>query len=64
MIEYNITFRKLKNEKVDFQKIYTWCQNKYVYEWFEQRKLTIKEIEEKYKNKLKEKKQDLYIITM
>ena len=62
MIEYNITFRKLKNEKVEFQKIYTWCQNKYVYEWFEQRKLTIKEIEEKYKNKLKEKKQDLYII--
>ena len=62
MIEYNITFRQLKNNKKDLQKIYTWYQNKYVYEWFEQRKLTIKEIEEKYKNKLKEKKQDLYII--
>ena len=63
MIEYNITFRKLKNNKKDLQKIYTWCQNKYVYEWFEQRKLSFSEIENKYRYKLLENKQHLFFIT-
>ena len=58
----SITFRKLRNNKDDFQKIYTWCQNKYIYSWFEQRKLTKKEIEDKYKRKLMEGKQTIYII--
>lgn len=58
----NITFRPLENNEDDYTKIYNWCQNKYVYEWFEQRKLTFEEIRNKYKNKLDKKKQKLYII--
>ena len=45
-----------------YKKIYEWCQNKDVYEWFEQRILTYDEIVSKYKNKLLNKKQDLYLI--
>ena len=56
----DIKLRLLK--ETDFEKIYLWCQNSFVYEWFEQRKLSLKEIIEKYQNKLKEKKQDLFII--
>lgn len=63
MIEYNnISFRKLENKKTDYIKIYNWCQNKHVYEYFEQRKLNYEEIETKYKEKLKQKTQKLYII--
>lgn len=53
----DISFRKL-NEK-DYKLLYKWCSQKFIYEWFEQRKLSYKEIENKYKNK----KQDLFIIT-
>ncbi len=58
----DIHLRKLRNSKEDYKKLYTWCQNPFVYEWFEQRRLTYDEIVNKYKSKLKEKKQDLYII--
>lgn len=60
IIRDNIKLRLLK--ETDFEKIYHWCQNKYVYEWFEQRKLSLDEIKEKYQNKLNSKKQDLFII--
>ena len=59
---YNITFRKLNDKKVDYLKLFKWCQNKFVYEWFEQRKLSYEEILNKYKTKLEEQKQDLFII--
>ncbi len=58
----DITFRKLISNNEDIEKIYKWCSNKYVYEWFEQRKLSYEEIREKYLKKLRDKKQDLYII--
>lgn len=58
----NITFRKLKNSKSDYELLYKWCNNKWVYEYFEQRKLKYSEIVNKYKIKLKEKKQKLFII--
>lgn len=45
-----------------YKNLYEWCQNKDVYEWFEQRLLTYDEIVSKYKKKLLDKKQDLYII--
>ena len=64
MIEFNITFRNLKDIKEDYLKLYNWCKNKYVYEWFEQRVLSYDEIVNKYKNKLENKKQDLYIIKL
>lgn len=59
----NISFRKLNNDKKEFIKLYKWCQNDFVYEWFEQRKLTLDEIIKKYQNKLEKKKQNLFIIT-
>lgn len=59
---YNITFRKLEDNKNEYEQLHKWCQNKFVYEWFEQRILSYDEIVNKYKNKLKEKKQELLII--
>ena len=57
-----IEFRKLTDTKEDYRLLYKWCSNKNVYEWFEQRILTYEEIENKYKNKLLNSNQELYII--
>lgn len=62
MIGYNISFRKLRDTKEDYEKLYNWCKNKSVYEWFEQRILSYDEIVNKYKSKIKKKEQTLYII--
>ena len=59
---YNITFRSLEDTGKEYKQIHKWCQNKFVYEWFEQRILSYDEIVNKYKNKLKENKQELLII--
>ena len=58
----NISFRDLKDEEDEYKKIYNWCKNKYVYEWFEQRILSLDEIKNKYQHKLKNKKQKVFII--
>ena len=58
----NISFRQLIDNELDYQKLYEWCQSKNIYEWFEQRKLSIEEITNKYKNKLLEGKQELLFI--
>ena len=58
----DITFRKLRDSKKDYEKLYNWCKRKHIYEWFEQRILSYNEIVSKYKYKLKTKKQNLYII--
>ena len=58
----NISFRKLIESDNDFKLLYKWCQNKSVYEWFEQRKLSFEEIKNKYTKKIKEKQQELFII--
>ena len=58
----DISFRKLQDNKEDYEKLYNWCKNEFVYEWFEQRILSYAEIVNKYKSKLENKKQDLYII--
>ena len=55
-----ISFRKLTRD--DFDKLYKWCQNDYVYEWFEQRKLSYEEVCDKYEHKLLLGKQELLII--
>ena len=57
-----ISFRELEDSDNDFKKLYNWCQNKFVYEWFEQRKLSYEEIYDKYHNKLLLGKQKLLII--
>lgn len=56
----NISFRKLEDSKKDFDLLYKWCQEEYIYEWFEQRILSYDEIVTKYKNKFG--KQELFVI--
>ena len=56
----NIIIRKLTNN--DFNLLYNWCKQKFIYEWFEQRVLSYNEIVNKYTNKLNSGKQDLFII--
>ena len=60
----NINLRKLEDNDLDYQKIYNWCQNKDVYEWFEQRILSFDEIKNKYQNKLLLNKQKVFIISL
>ncbi len=57
-----ISFRKLEDNSRDYHKLHKWCQEKFVYEWFEQRILSYDEIILKYQNKLNQKIQDIYII--
>ena len=57
-----ITFRNLNNEEKEFKQLHKWCSQEFIYEWFEQKKLSYEEIETKYKNKLNNKKQELLII--
>ena len=58
----NITFRKLKDNDNEYNQLYRWCQKEQVYEWFEQRPLSLNEIKNKYKNKINESKQKIFII--
>ena len=58
----NIDFEKLSIINIDYEQIQKWCSNKFVYEWFEQRILSLEEITNKYRNKLNDGKQDLFII--
>ena len=60
--DLDISFRKLRDSEEDYIKLYKWCKREFVYEWFEQRILSYDEIVNKYKNKLKNKIQELYII--
>ena len=59
-----LTFRKLKDSKDDYNMLYSWCKNPNIYEWFEQRILSLEEIAKKYKRKLEDKKQELLIIQL
>ena len=43
-----IKLRLLKNDKSDYKKLEKWYQEEEIYSHFEQRKLTYKEIEQKY----------------
>ena len=50
------------DSNITYELIHKWCSNKFVYEWFEQRILTYDEVVIKYKNKLLEGKQKLFLI--
>jgi len=50
------------DKKESYELMYKWCSQKFIYEWFEQRKLSLKEIENKYKNKLFMNNQRLFFI--
>ncbi len=58
----DISFRNLEDKEEDYKKLYKWCRQKFVYEWFEQKKLSYEEIITKYRNKLRSKAQELLII--
>lgn len=57
-----ISLRKLEDNLKDYQLLYEWCQSKSIYEWFEQRPLSLDEIKNKYQKKIKDNKQDCYFI--
>ena len=58
----NTSFRSLEDNEDEFIQLQKWCNNKFVYEWFEQKVLSLEEITNKYKAKLEQQKQKLYII--
>lgn len=50
------------DEKDNYELMYKWCSKEFIYEWFEQRKFSYEEIENKYKNKLLANQQQLFFI--
>ena len=58
----NINFQEINDTNIDYKLLHKWCSNKFVYEWFEQRILSLSEIKNKYKNKLNNGKQSLFIV--
>lgn len=46
----------------NYKLMYKWCSYEFIYEWFEQRKLSYSEIVDKYQKKLLLGKQKLFII--
>lgn len=53
---------EFKDNIDNYRLMYKWCSEKNVYEWFEQRILSYDEIVRKYKTKLLNNKQKLYIV--
>ena len=54
----------INNENIDYKMIWSWCQEPFVYEWFEQRKLSESEIYNKYYNKINSTNQKLFYINV
>lgn len=48
-----IVFKELNDTTKQYEKIYSWCSNPFVYKYFEQRKLSYEEIVNKYKKRLR-----------
>ena len=53
---------KFTDDNDNYKLMHKWCSNKFVYEWFEQRILSFEEIVNKYRIKLQEDKQKLFMI--
>lgn len=53
---------KFTDKKDSYELMYKWCSQEFIYEWFEQRKLSYEEMENKYKNKLLANQQQLFFI--
>ena len=47
MSEMGLT--RFTDKKDSYELMYKWCSQEFIYEWFEQRKLSYEEIENKYK---------------
>ena len=54
---------RFNDKKDNYELMYEWCSQEYIYEWFEQRKLSFEEIENKYKSKLLGNQQYLFFIS-
>ena len=50
------------DKKENYELMYKWCSQEFIYKWFEQRKLSYEEIENKYKNKILSNQQQLFFI--
>ena len=50
------------DKKENYELMYKWCSQEFIYKWFEQRKLSYEEIENKYKNKILLNQQQLFFI--
>ena len=50
------------DKKDNYELMYKWCSKEFIYKWFEQRKLSYEQIENKYKNKLLANQQQLFFI--
>ena len=57
-----IDLTRFTDKKDSYELMYKWCSQEFIYEWFEQRKLSYEEIENKYKNKLLANQQQLFFI--
>ena len=57
-----ISLTKFTDTKNSYELMHKWCSESFVYEWFEQRILSLTEITKKYQNKLLTKEQTLYFI--
>ena len=57
-----INLIEFTDKKDNYELMYKWCSQEFIYEWFEQRKLSLEEIENKYKNKLLSNQQHLFFI--
>ena len=57
-----IELKKFTDDIDNYKLMHRWCSQEFIYEWFEQRVLSYEEIVNKYKNKLLNKKQDLFFI--
>ncbi|MBR4830667.1 MAG: GNAT family N-acetyltransferase [Bacilli bacterium] len=51
-----------KDEEENYILMQRWCSQEFIYEWFEQRILSLDEIKHKYKTKLNLMEQDLFFI--
>ena len=51
------------DEEDNYKLMYKWCNEPFIYEWFEQRKLSYEEIVSKYKKKLLSGKQHMFLIS-
>ena len=58
----NIEFIKFEDNEKNYKLMHKWCSKRYIYEWFEQRVLSYDEIVNKYKSKLSNSNQDIFLI--
>ena len=51
-----------KDKEENYELMHRWCSQEFIYEWFEQRILSLEEIKHKYKTKLNLMEQNLFFI--